>query len=432
MKQILQAVRGMMDILPDEIEKWRFVEEKARSLFKRFGYREIRTPLLEPTELFARSIGEATDIVEKEMYTFLDAKGRSISLRPEATASIIRAFIQNQLHTTRHYKFFLIGPMFRHERPQKGRYRQFHQIDVEAFGIKDPMLDAELMFMAKSFLDEIGVKEINLEVNTLGCSVCRPNFRTVLQDYLNAHSDKLCSDCVRRIPKNPLRCFDCKVPQCKEVLQGAPKLINFVCDVCLSHFELVKFYMEQLGVPYRVNPNMVRGLDYYVRTAFEIVTEHLGAQNAVGGGGRYDGLIKDLGGPDLPGIGFALGIERLLLLMGDSHPLPENVTADIYLVLLGNNARLKGFQLAQELRRAGLSVEMEYDPNKSVKAQMRAADKSGALVSVIIGDDELKQSVAQLKFMQEGSQRVCELKDLVGELTEIVKIYKRSIPNQYF
>ncbi|MCX7822264.1 MAG: histidine--tRNA ligase [Syntrophobacterales bacterium] len=419
MRQSLQAVRGMMDILPDEVEKWRFIEERARNLFRRFGYREIRTPLLEATELFARSIGEATDIVEKEMYTFYDAKGRSISLRPEATASIIRAFIQHQLHTTGDRKFFLLGPMFRHERPQKGRYRQFHQIDVEAFGIQDPMLDAELMFMARSFLDEIGVKEVSLEVNTLGCSVCRPGFRTVLQDYLNANVDHLCPDCVRRIPKNPLRCFDCKVPQCKEALAEAPLLINFLCQKCLSHFESVKSYLEQLSVPYVVNPRMVRGLDYYVRTAFEIVTTHLGAQNAVGGGGRYDGLMKDLGGPDLPGIGFALGIERIMLLMSGYQPSREN-DVDVYLVLLGDSARRKGFQIAQELRKKGLSVEMDYDP-KSVKSQMRSADRVGATVSVIIGDNELEQSIAQVRFMKEGIQRIYELSDMAAELVDIIK-----------
>ncbi|MGC8720829.1 MAG: histidine--tRNA ligase, partial [Thermodesulforhabdaceae bacterium] len=368
MRQPLQAVRGMLDILPEEVERWRFVEEKARSLFALFGYKEIRTPLLEPTELFARSIGEATDIVEKEMYTFQDAKGRSVSLRPEATASIIRAFIQHQLYTTRDRKFFLIGPMFRHERPQKGRYRQFHQIDVEAFGIQDPMLDAELMFMATTFLNSIGVKGVRLEVNTLGCSVCRPAFRTVLQDYLKNHSEKLCPDCLRRIDRNPLRCFDCKVPQCKEAMTDAPRITDFVCEKCLEHFSLVKSHLDELSVSYSVNPAMVRGLDYYVRTAFEIVTESLGAQNAVGGGGRYDGLVKDLGGPDIPGIGFALGTERILLLMDESSLPTRSEGVDVYMVLLGEDSRRKGFQLAQKLRMAGISVEMDYDP-KSIKSQ---------------------------------------------------------------
>lgn len=428
MRQPLQAVRGMLDILPEEVERWRFVEEKARSLFALFGYKEIRTPLLEPTELFARSIGEATDIVEKEMYTFQDAKGRSVSLRPEATASIIRAFIQHQLYTTRDRKFFLIGPMFRHERPQKGRYRQFHQIDVEAFGIQDPMLDAELMFMATTFLNSIGVKGVRLEVNTLGCSVCRPAFRTVLQDYLKNHSEKLCPDCLRRIDRNPLRCFDCKVPQCKEAMTDAPRITDFVCEKCLEHFSLVKSHLDELGVSYSVNPAMVRGLDYYVRTAFEIVTESLGAQNAVGGGGRYDGLVKDLGGPDIPGIGFALGTERILLLMDESSLPTRSEGVDVYMVLLGEDSRRKGFQLAQKLRMAGISVEMDYDP-KSIKSQMRSADKFGAFISVIIGEDELRQSVAQIRFMNEGSQRVCELDDLVSELVDIVgSIRSRTCP----
>ncbi|MEJ5300878.1 MAG: histidine--tRNA ligase [Thermodesulforhabdaceae bacterium] len=420
MKQPLQAVRGMMDILPEEVGKWRFLEETARSIFQRFGYREIRTPLLEATELFARSIGEATDIVEKEMYTFYDSKGRSLSLRPEATASIIRAFIQHQLHTTRDLKFFLIGPMFRHERPQKGRYRQFHQIDVEAFGVRDPILDAELMFMAVQFLQTLGVKDISLELNTLGCPICRPQFRSVLQDYLKERTELLCPDCVRRITRNPLRCFDCKVSQCKSALQDAPRLIDFVCKDCETHFGHVRSYLDDLGVSYVVNPVMVRGLDYYVRTAFEIVTQHLGAQNAVGGGGRYDGLMKDLGGPDLPGIGFALGIERIMLLMDDSRALYQKPNIDVFMVLLGEAARRKGFLIAQQLREAGLSVEMDYEP-KSAKSQMRSADKSGAMVSVIIGDDELNQSVAQIRFMKMGSQRICELNELVFELTSILK-----------
>jgi len=420
-KQPLQAVRGMMDILPGEVEKWRFVEETARTLFHRFGYREIRTPLLEATELFARSIGEATDIVEKEMYTFHDAKGRSLSLRPEATASIIRAFIQHQLHTTRDRKFFLIGPMFRYERPQKGRYRQFHQIDVEAFGIQDPMLDAELMFMAVQLLQTIGIKDVSLELNTLGCPDCRPSFRSVLQGYLKERIELLCPDCVRRIDRNPLRCFDCKVPQCKQALQDAPHIVDFVCNNCANHFELVKSYLDDLGVNYVLNPAMVRGLDYYVRTAFEIVTQHLGAQNAVGGGGRYDGLIKDLGGPDLPGIGFALGVERIMLLMGDlKSDADESSRVNVFMVLLGENARRKGFLIAQKLREAGLSVELDYE-SKSAKSQMRLADKLGAFVSVIIGDDELKQSIAQIRFMKEGSQRICELDDLVPELLAVVK-----------
>ncbi len=415
----LQAVKGMRDILPEEAELWRFVENQAIELFKLFGYKEIRTPILEKTELFVRGIGDATDIVEKEMYTFSDSKGRSYSLRPEATASIIRAFIQNQLNQSQDRKFFLIGPMFRHERPQKGRYRQFHQINVEAFGIENSMIDAEIMFMATEFLRRIGIKkDVELEINTLGCSLCRPKFKEILKDYLVKFEGELCPDCVRRIHKNPLRCFDCKVQTCKDTLKTGPIIYNYICKDCETHFKQVMEYLSLLGVDFKINPYMVRGLDYYVRTAFEIVTAHLGAQNAVGGGGRYDGLMKDLGGPDLPGIGFALGMERIILLLEEVKLNSNN--PDIYLILLGEKPRKKGFLIAQDLRKEGFKVEMDYE-ERSLKSQMRTADKSKAPVALIIGEDELNQGVAQIKLMNNGLQRIIELNNLAVELKTLLR-----------
>lgn len=418
--QPIQSVKGMNDILPEEIALWRFAEEKAREIFQRFGYSEIRTPIVEKTELFTRGIGEATDIVEKEMYTFQDKKGRSLTLRPEATASIIRAYIQHQMHVKSHQKkFYLIGPMFRHERPQKGRYRQFHQINVEVFGIDEPMLDAEVMFLACLFLREIGLKEVSLEINSLGCPNCRISFREILQEYLLQYQESLCPDCNRRVYKNPLRCFDCKAPQCKEILSNAPLILDFICDSCNRHFQEVQNFLRELNVEFIINGRMVRGLDYYVKTAFEIVTEHLGAQNAVGGGGRYDGLMKDLGGPDLPGIGFALGMERIILLLKDSAKLQQDNNQMIYCVLLGDRARAEGFKLAQKLRSEGFIVDLSYE-DRSAKSQMRMANKMGARMAIIIGDDELSQGVVQLRDMHRSSQWVVEIEELVPELRSIL------------
>ena len=416
--ELIQSIKGMNDVLPAEIELWRFVENKARCTFERFGYREIRTPIVEKAELFARGIGETTDIVEKEMYTFPDKKGRLLTLRPEATASIIRAFIQHQMvNIPTERKFYLIGPMFRHERPQKGRYRQFHQIDVEVFGHNEPMLDAEVMFMADLFLREIGLEDVLLEINTLGCKKCRPHFKKILQEYLLQYIDKLCTDCSRRVYKNPLRCFDCKSTECKKIMSEAPILQDFVCEECNEHFSAVQEYLKLLNVTYSINSRMVRGLDYYVRTAFEIVTEHLGAQNAVGGGGRYDGLMKDLGGPDLPGIGFAMGIERLILLLQGKTTITEK-RPNIFFVALGDKARLVAFEVTQQLRKEGFSVEIDYAP-RSVKSQMRTANKIGAKIALILGDDEISQGVVQIRDMERSEQWVVELGDLVHELQSL-------------
>lgn len=411
----------MNDILPSEAPLWRHIEDKAREILNRFGYREIRTPVVEKAELFARGIGDTTDIVEKEMYTFADKKGRLLSLRPEATASIIRAFIEHQLHMVSGLrKFFLIGPMFRHERPQKGRYRQFHQIDVEVFGMNDPMVDAEVMYLACLYLEEIGLKGVRLEINTLGCTKCRPRFRTVLREFLLEHVSSLCPDCARRAYKNPLRAFDCKVPSCGEIVADAPVITDFVCDECVNHFDQVKQYLEELGLGYSLNPRLVRGLDYYVRTAFEIVTEHLGAQNAVGGGGRYDGLMKELGGPDLPGIGFALGMERIVLLL-DQTLEPFQNGPFLYCVFIGPEAKKYGFKLVQKLRKEGFSVDCDYE-DKSVKSQMRMAHRVGASYALILGEDELQKGIAQLRDMHRSEQFVVELSEIVNELHSLAEI----------
>jgi len=417
--EIIQAVKGMNDILPGEIGWWRFVESTTRDLLERFGYREIRTPALEKLELFARSIGESTDIVEKEMYTIADSKGDWLALRPEATASIVRAFIEHNLHADPlARKFYTIGPMFRHERPQKGRYRQFHQIDVEAFGVEDPMLDAEVMHMLGSLLRRLGLTGVVLHINSLGCAACRPVFRERLTAFLEQHAARLCPDCQRRRHTNPLRTFDCKVDRCQAALADAPLLLESVCGDCADHFSRVKGYLEELRSPYMVNARMVRGLDYYTRTTFEIITDRLGAQNAVGGGGRYDGLVRDLGGPDVPGIGFAVGMERLILLLQQEQAPPAEAPP-VFVAALGEKARHRGFLLGQEIREIGLRAELEYE-GRSLKSQMRRADKLGSRYVLILGEDEIQKNEIQLRDMKEKSQRVLPLADAAGTLLEII------------
>jgi histidyl-tRNA synthetase len=414
----IQAVKGMNDLLPGQIEWWQRVEATAREVLESFGYREIRTPVLEKLELFSRSIGEATDIVEKEMYAFPDRKGEWLALRPEATASIVRAFIQHNLQADPlARKFYAMGPMFRHERPQKGRYRQFHQIDAEAFGTDDPMLDAELMYMLRLFLERLGLAGVVLHINSLGCAECRVSFRKSLQSYLEKHAEVLCPDCQRRRHTNPLRVFDCKVERCQTVLTDAPVLLDSICDACSDHFGKVKSYLAALDTTYVINPRMVRGLDYYMRTTFEIITDRLGAQNAVGGGGRYNGLVRDLGGPDLPGIGFAIGMERLILLL-QQEQTEEQRRPFIFVAALGEAARDTGFLLAQQLRQAGMETDFDYD-GRSLKSQMRRADKLGVRYVIILGEEEIAKGEIQVRDMKEKTQTVLPLSSAAQALREM-------------
>ncbi len=404
----VQAVKGMNDILPDEIGWWQKVEKTAREVLETFGYREIRTPIVEKTELFARGIGESTDIVEKEMYTFADSKDRRLTLRPEATASTVRAYIQHNLQadpTAR--KFYAVGPMFRHERPQKGRYRQFHQINAEVFRIDDPMLDAEIMFMLRLLLERLGLSGVVLHINSLGCRECRKEYRGVLRAFLEQRTEGLCPDCRRRLSVNPLRAFDCKVEGCKAIIKDAPLLLDSICEGCRTHFDAVRKYLKELDTPYEVDPHMVRGLDYYTRTTFEVVTDRLGAQNAVGGGGRYDGLMRDLGGPDLPGIGFAVGMERLILLLRQECAI-EKRSPEVFIAAMGDAARERAFLLNQKLRGTGLESDMEYE-SASLKSQMRRADKLGAKLVLILGEDELARNEIQVRNMAGKSREMVPL-----------------------
>jgi histidyl-tRNA synthetase len=408
----------MNDILPDESGWWQKVENAAREVLGNFGYREIRTPVLEKLELFARSIGESTDIVEKEMYAFEDRNGERLALRPEATASIVRSYVQHSLHTDSAFqKLYEIGPMFRHERPQKGRYRQFHQIDAEVFGIDGPMIDAEMMHMLSLLMDRIGISGLVLNINTLGCPDCRQTYREILKDFLTAKGDQFCEDCLRRRETNPLRVLDCKVERCRTLLESAPLLIDYICEDCRAHFEAVKDYLEKLGTRYEVNPRIVRGLDYYMRTTFEVITDRLGAQNAIGGGGRYDGLVRDLGGPDVPAIGFAIGMERLIMLLQQEHR--EQVRAPlVFIASLGEQPRARAFELVQQFRGRGLEAEMDYE-GRSLKSQMRRADKSGARHVLIFGEDELTGRQIQLRDMRTKTQQVLPLDDLVESMLRI-------------
>jgi histidyl-tRNA synthetase len=410
----IKAIRGFNDILPDEIGKWQFVEKTAREVFEGFGFSEIRIPILERTELFSRGIGEATDIVEKEMYTFTDRSGNSLTLRPEATASMARAYLENQLYTFDPVaKLYCMGPMFRYERPQKGRYRQFYQIDAEVFGVDNPMVDAEVILMLIHFLEKVGLKKLELQINTLGCRSCRPRYREELKSFLTKKSFQLCEDCQRRLESNPLRIFDCKVDTCQEAISDAPKVIDFICDECQNHFEKVKEYLKMAGLDFILNPRMVRGLDYYTRTAFEVVSYQLGSQNAVTGGGRYDNLFQEIGGLDVPGIGFAIGMERLISLLPKEKEFIQY--PHLFIAALGEEPYKRAYQLVNQLHVEGIRAELDYE-GKSLKSQMRKANKLKARYVLILGEEELKHGKAVLRNMESKSQEEIPMKDLLNTL----------------
>ena len=407
----IKGIRGFKDILPGEVEKWQFVENEARRIFGLYGFLELRIPLLERTELFIRSIGETTDIVGKEMYTFPDRDGESLTLRPEATASIMRAHLEHRLYQKDSVgKYFFIGPMFRHERPQKGRYRQFHQIDVEILGVQDAQADAEILAMLMRYLDILGVRKLSLQINSLGCAACRPAYKREIQKFLLEKKESLCDDCQRRLETNPLRIFDCKKESCQQALSEAPVILDFLCEDCRRHFGQVRALLEDISLPYSVNPRMVRGLDYYTRTAFEVVAGDLGAQNAVCGGGRYDGLAEEIGGPVIPAIGFAIGVERLILLLEDNQRFLRH--PEVFLATLGDPAKRRGFALAQELRESGFWVELDYE-GKSLKSQMRRGDKLGAPYVVILGEEELKKNLAIFRNMSTQGQEEVPLEKVL-------------------
>ena len=411
---MIKTLRGMKDILPEEASLWQHVEEAAKEIFATFGYREIRTPALEETILFTKSIGEGTDIVQKEMYTFKDKGGRKISLRPEGTAPIVRSYIEHSLDKIESLtKVFYVGPMFRSERPQAGRQRQFHQIGAEAIGSFSPYVDAELIYLMKTYLDKIGLSGYTIKINALGCTKDKAKIKKELTTFLRGKANLLCKDCKIRYKKNILRIFDCKEQTCRTLLRTAPKMIDNICEDCGGHFESVKSALESLGVKYVVDPYIVRGLDYYTKTAFEITHPNLGSQDAIGAGGRYDNLIRDTGGPKIGACGFALGQDRLIMALGEDKKIA--LSLDVYIACLGEAPYKEGFKLCNNLRHNKISAEIDYQ-KKSLKAQMRQANKKNARYVAILGEDELQKGSIALRNMSNGEQREVKIDNFIEEV----------------
>jgi histidyl-tRNA synthetase len=408
----LQAIKGVKDILPEDMPAWHHLERTARELFETYGFSEIRVPVFEYTELFARSIGASTDIVEKEMYTFDDREGKKLTLRPEGTAGVVRAFVEHKLYTdSQLVKLYYYGPMFRHERPQKGRYRQFYQIGVEVLGLDHPHVDIEVLAMLHALFSRLGIPGLTLQINSLGDSACRGAYRDVLKAYLKDKLPTLCGDCQRRYETNPLRVLDCKVDADK--FTDSPVMLDHLCGSCKSHFETVEQGLTKLGIPFVVNPRLVRGLDYYTRTTFELVMGHLGAQNTVAAGGRYDGLVKEIGGPATPGIGFALGVERAISLLDASRLAPRR--PQLFIAALGPEAVAAALPIVHGLRSAGIAVDTDY-AGSSLKSQMKKADKSGAGHTLILGEQELRDHTAVLRNMTTKEQVNLPTAALLDEL----------------
>ncbi|MFC4076862.1 histidine--tRNA ligase [Salinithrix halophila] len=415
--------RGTVDLMPGEVEKWQYIEEKARDLCRRYHFSEIRTPIFEQTELFQRGVGETTDIVEKEMYTFTDRGGRSLTLRPEGTAGVVRSFVEKKIFgEPQPTKWFYIGPMYRYERPQAGRQRQFHQFGIEVFGTTDPALDAELIDLGWQFYRSVGLEGVKVDLNSVGCPECRPVHRTRLIEYLTPHKEALCKDCLSRLDRNPMRILDCKNESCQRVTEHAPRMVDHLCENCRPHFESVKESLDLLGVDYRLNTRLVRGLDYYTQTAFEFILEGQGGQaGSVGGGGRYNGLVEEIGGPEMPAIGFGLGLERVMLaLESQKVELPLSKEVDCFLVTLGEEAKKCSITLLKELRQAGCSAERDYLDRK-MKGQLKAADRAHARFVAILGENELKENRIVVKEMATGEQEAIQLNKLVEYVRQVRK-----------
>ncbi|MFZ5652669.1 MAG: histidine--tRNA ligase [Bacillota bacterium] len=409
--------RGTADILPEDAGRWRYVEDMFRKICREYNFYEIRTPIFEHTELFVRGVGDTTDIVEKEMYTFTDRGDRSISLRPEGTAPAVRAYLENSLYSgPQPVKLYYMGPMFRYDKPQAGRYRQFHQLGVEVLGTPSPAVDAELIAMIMDFYGRLGLKDLELHINSVGCPRCRSVLRQELLDFFRPRLEKLCKNCRGRYERNPLRILDCKEGPCREVSTSAPTTLDCLCSECESHFGTVKEYLDGLGAAYQVDSRLVRGLDYYTHTAFEIMTPDIGSQSSIGGGGRYNGLIEACGGPPVPGAGYALGMERILLAMKNQQAyLPAVERPDVYVVSAGPGCEKEAFNLLYALRNIGLGADMDY-MGRSLKAQMKFAGKTGCRYVVILGEEELKRRSAGVKDMTSGSQVEIPLDNLAKEI----------------
>lgn len=412
---ITKAIKGTKDVLPKDVHKNQYIEATALDIASKFGYKEIRTPVFEHTELFQRGVGDTTDVVQKEMYTFDDKGGRSITLRPEGTAGAVRSYLENGLcNEALPQKVCYLISCYRYEKPQAGRLREFHQFGVECFGSASPLADAEIIALAKSLFDTLGVKDLSLEINSIGCPTCRAEYHKALKKYFSSRKDELCDTCKSRLDRNPMRILDCKSPICHEIAEGAPVVIDYLCDECKEHFENVQKYLKAQNIEYTINPQIVRGLDYYTKTVFEFVSNSIGAQGTVCGGGRYDGLVEELGGQHTPSLGFAMGIERLMLLMeAQGCEFPEAEKPDLFIVALGEKATLKAVEIAKDMREEGFSALLDLN-QRSVRAQMKYADKLGAKFNVVIGDNEVEAKTAKLKNMQTGEETEINLDTFVS------------------
>ncbi len=413
MSLITKAVKGTLDFLPKDIHKNQFIENSLLQIAECFGFKEMRTPVFEHTELFTRSVGDTTDVVQKEMYTFNDKGDRSITLRPEGTAGAARAFLENGLfNEPLPMKICYLTSCYRYEKPQTGRLREFHQFGVECFGTSDPASDAEVIALASQVFDFFEVDNIDLQINSIGCPKCRAEYHKALKEYFESKKSELCHTCLERLEKNPMRILDCKSPICSSIAKDAPKILDYLCEECDEHFRMVQKYLDVQGIEYTINPTIVRGLDYYTKTVFEFVSNDIGAQGTVCGGGRYDGLIEELGGPSMPSLGFGMGLERLMLLLeAQNRNFPEERKPELFIVTIGDEAKLKAVELARELRLDGSSVLYDLG-GRSMKAQMKLANKLGAQTVIVLGEDEIKNDEAVLKDMQSGNSETIKLSEL--------------------
>lgn len=420
---ITKKIKGTEDVLPKDSYRWQFVEDVMRKESAAYGFKEIRTPVFEHTELFARGVGQTTDVVQKEMYTFDTKGGESVTLRPEGTAGAARAVLEHGLvNDSLPIKASYFVSCYRYEKPQAGRLREFHQFGLECYGTQSPVADAELICAEQSIFDRLGIKQLRLEINSIGCPTCRAEYHKALKEYFYGYKDELCETCNSRLEKNPMRILDCKSPVCSKIAQGAPKITDYLCDECKEHFASVQKYLDAAGVEYTVNPTIVRGLDYYTKTVFEFVTDFIGAQGTVCGGGRYDGLIEELGGKHLPSLGFAMGIERLLMLMDKQGiEIPKPSTCDLYVAVMGESASLKSFEIIKAVRSCGLIAETDI-VGRGLRAQMKYADKIGAKFSMVLGDNEIEQGKAVIKNMSSGEQTEIVLDDTFADKFMVLQL----------
>ena len=420
---ITKKIKGTEDVLPKDSYRWQFVEDVMRKESAAYGFKEIRTPVFEHTELFARGVGQTTDVVQKEMYTFDTKGGESVTLRPEGTAGAARAVLEHGLvNDSLPIKASYFVSCYRYEKPQAGRLREFHQFGLECYGTQSPVADAELICAAQSIFDRLGIKQLRLEINSIGCPTCRAEYHKALKEYFYGYKDELCETCNSRLEKNPMRILDCKSPVCSKIAGGAPKITDYLCDECKEHFASVQKYLDAAGVEYTVNPTIVRGLDYYTKTVFEFVTDFIGAQGTVCGGGRYDGLIEELGGKHLPSLGFAMGIERLLMLMDKQGiEIPKPSTCDLYVAVMGESASLKSFEIIKAVRSCGLIAETDI-VGRGLRAQMKYADKIGVKFSMVLGDNEIEQGKAVIKNMSSGEQTEIVLDDTFAEKFMVLQL----------